>query len=192
MTQKNRHLGIIAQLHRAISSQLRHLSTTGKKLVKHQYVLHMSWQYGELRPTSDWDRSGSLGHPYKFQPVLRLGSVGNVMLYHLWFRVKWNPVDNVRAVMTVRRIRRKIIRTVLCCIVYVHSDIHTHNGQFLRFRFNFSFTAALCNRAGHIYFHPVVCFSFFFFFPRLISPNLSGRRLHVCHTSTHGVALVRI
>jgi len=29
--------------------------------------------------------------------------------------------------------------------------------------------------------------SFFF-----SSPNLSGRRLDVCHTSTHGVALVRI
>jgi len=28
------------------------------------------------------------------------------------------------------------------------------------------FMAALCNRAGHIYFHPVVCS--FFFFPRLI------------------------
>jgi len=28
--------------------------------------------------------------------------------------------------------------------------------------------AALCNRAGHIYFHPVVSSSFFFF-PRLIS-----------------------
>jgi len=49
------------------------------------------------------------------------------------------------------------------------------------------FMAALCNRAGHIYFRPVVC-SFFFF----SSPNLSRRRLDVCHTSTHGVALVRI
>jgi len=29
--------------------------------------------------------------------------------------------------------------------------------------------AALCNRAGHIYFHPVVSSSFFLFFPRLIS-----------------------
>jgi len=36
-----------------------------------------------------------------------------------------------------------------------------------------------------LYFHPVV--SFFF-----SSPNLSSRRLDVCHTSTHGVALVRI
>ena len=46
-----------------------------KKLVKQQYVLHMSPQYGELRPTSDWDRSGSLKHPCKFQWVSRLGSV---------------------------------------------------------------------------------------------------------------------
>jgi len=50
----------------------------------------------------------------------------------------------------------------------------------------------ICNRAawaGHIYFHPVVS-SFFlssFFFSL---PNLSGRRLDVYHTSTHGMALV--
>ena len=34
-----------------------------KKLVKQQYVLQMSPQYGELRPTSGWDRFVSLGHP---------------------------------------------------------------------------------------------------------------------------------
>jgi len=49
---KNRHLGTIAQLCRAISLQLRHVSTIGKKLVKQQYVLQMSSQYGELRPTN--------------------------------------------------------------------------------------------------------------------------------------------
>jgi len=38
----------ITQLCRAISSQLRHLSTIRKKLVKQQYLLHMSPQYGEL------------------------------------------------------------------------------------------------------------------------------------------------
>ena len=37
---KNRHLGTIAQLCRAISSQLRHVSTIGKKLVKQQYLLY--------------------------------------------------------------------------------------------------------------------------------------------------------
>jgi len=39
---KNRHLGTIAQLCRAISSQRRHVSTIGKKLVKQQYLLYMS------------------------------------------------------------------------------------------------------------------------------------------------------
>jgi len=46
-----------------------------KKPAKQQYVLHMPAQYGELRPTSGWDRFGSLGHPYEFQRVSRLGSV---------------------------------------------------------------------------------------------------------------------
>jgi len=72
---KNRHLGTITQLCRAISSQLRHVSTIRKKLVEQQYLLHMFPQYGELRPTSGWDRSGSLAHPCKFQRVSRLGSV---------------------------------------------------------------------------------------------------------------------
>ena len=63
---KNCHLGTIAQLCRAISSQLRHVSTIGKKLVKQQYLLYMSAQYGELRPTSGWDRFVSLGTPGNF------------------------------------------------------------------------------------------------------------------------------
>jgi len=39
--KKIRHLGTIAQLCRALSSQLRHVSTIGKKLVKQQYLLHI-------------------------------------------------------------------------------------------------------------------------------------------------------
>jgi len=50
----------------AISSQLRHVSTIGKKLVKQQYLPHRSLQYGELRPTSGWDRFVSLGNPANF------------------------------------------------------------------------------------------------------------------------------
>jgi len=72
---KNRRLHTIAQLCRAISLQLRHVSTIGKKLVKQQYLPHMSLHYGELRPTSGWDRFVSLGHPSKFQRVSLLGSV---------------------------------------------------------------------------------------------------------------------
>ena len=50
-----------------MSSQLRHASTIGKKLVKQQHLPHMSSQYGEVRPTSSWDPLASLGHPSKFQ-----------------------------------------------------------------------------------------------------------------------------
>ena len=72
---KNSHLCTIAQLCRAISLQLWHVSTIGKKLVKQQYLLYMSPQYGELLPTSGWDHFVSFGHPCKFQRVSRLGSV---------------------------------------------------------------------------------------------------------------------
>jgi len=47
---KNRHLGTIPQLCRAISSQLEHVSTIGKKLAKQQYLVYMSAQHGELGP----------------------------------------------------------------------------------------------------------------------------------------------
>jgi len=69
---KNRHVGTIAQLCRAISSQLRHVLTIGKKLVNQQYLLHMTLQYGVLRPICGWDRFVSLGRPSKFQRVSRL------------------------------------------------------------------------------------------------------------------------
>jgi len=53
---KNRHLGTIALLGRAISSQLRHISTIGKKLVKEQYVLtctHNMANFGPLAAKID-------------------------------------------------------------------------------------------------------------------------------------------
>ena len=46
--------------------------------------------------------------------------------------------------------------------------------------------AALRSRCGHY------IFALWFLLSFLSSPNLSGRRLDVYHTSTHGVALVRI
>jgi len=51
------------------------------------------------------------------------------------------------------------------------------------------FMVALCNGADHYIFALEFLSIFFFFFS---SPNFSGRRLDVYHTSTHGVALVRI
>ena len=46
-----------------------------KKPVKHRYLPHMSSYYGELWPPNGWDLLASLGHPCKFQRLLRLGSV---------------------------------------------------------------------------------------------------------------------
>jgi len=51
------------------------------------------------------------------------------------------------------------------------------------------FMVTLCNRADHYIFALWFLSSIFFFFS---SPNLSGRRLDVYHTSAHGVALVWI
>jgi len=53
---------------------------------------------------------------------------------------------------------------------------------------NSIFMVALCNRADR-YILPCGFYLLSSFFS---SPNLSGRRLDVYHTSTHGVALVRI
>ena len=49
--------------------------------------------------------------------------------------------------------------------------------------------AALCNRAGHYVF---ILWFLLLSISLFSSPNLSRRSLDVCHTSTHGVALVRI
>jgi len=78
---KNLHLGTIAQRCWAISLQLRHASTIGKKLVKQQCLPHMSSQYGELRPSSGWDLLASLRHPCKFQQgCLKLANRSQLLL----------------------------------------------------------------------------------------------------------------
>ena len=55
--------------------------------------------------------------------------------------------------------------------------------------YNMSFYGCLMELGRPLYFCPVVSSSSIFLFS---SPDLSRRRLDVCHTSTHGVALVRI
>ena len=62
----NRHLRTIPQLCRAMSSQLRHVSTIGEKLVKQHYLLHMSPQYGEFDPLAAEIVSGVWGTPATF------------------------------------------------------------------------------------------------------------------------------
>jgi len=72
---KNRHLGTIAQLCRAISSQPRHISTIGKKLLSSSMscrCLHNMVNIGPLAAEIDWRVWGT---PVIFQRVSRLGSV---------------------------------------------------------------------------------------------------------------------
>jgi len=74
--QKNPHLGTIAQLCRAISSQLRHISTIRKKIVKQQYLLHSTCHHNMVNfgPLAAEIVSLVWGTPCKFQWVSRLGS----------------------------------------------------------------------------------------------------------------------
>ena len=72
---KRCHLGTIAQLRWAISSQLRHISSIRKRLVKQQCPPRTSSQYDKLRRTSGGDLLASFGHPSKFQRVSHLGSI---------------------------------------------------------------------------------------------------------------------
>jgi len=50
------------------STKSRYLGTVAQFVglyLKYQYLLHMSPQYGEIWPTSSWDRSASLGYPWR-------------------------------------------------------------------------------------------------------------------------------
>ena len=67
------HLRTITQFCWAVSSQLSHISTIGKKLLKQQYLLHMPSQYGELPPTNGLDWLTGLVHPSKFERGSCLG-----------------------------------------------------------------------------------------------------------------------
>jgi len=75
--------------------------------------------------------------------------------------------------------------------------LHNHSFHYDLRKYFFSaciVMAALCNR-GAIIFLPCSFFPSFYLLLLLSffsSPNLSGRRLDVYHTLTHGVALVRI
>ena len=72
---KIHHLGTIAQLCRTISSQLRHISTIGKKLVKQQYLPHMSYNMVNFGPLAAVIVSLVWGTRSKFQRVSCLGII---------------------------------------------------------------------------------------------------------------------
>jgi len=84
----------------------------------------------------------------------------------------------------------QVAKTSCCAIAY--SIVDNLSTGFCHFA-AILFMVALYNRADHYIFALWFLSSFLFFFLSFFSsPNLSGRRLDVYHTSTHGVALVRI
>jgi len=166
--KKSQKIAIWAPSHKFVELYLRNYGTyrQSEKIVKQQYLLHMFAQYGELRPTSGWDRFVSLGTPANFNG----------------FRVLAALLHGTLVVDVSQTLRRWTEGAT-----YIRQGGHDV-GKWL----TFLVMAALWNRAGHyifmLWFLSIYLSSSIFF----SSPNLSGRRLDVYHTSTHGVALVRI
>jgi len=97
------------------------------------------------------------------------------------------PVDNVWAMRIARRTRAKIVRTVLCCVVYNScAQWYSHTcEQFLKLNVSL-WSPCVIGQTIYIFILSFILLSFFF-----SSPNLSCRRVDVCHTSTHRVALIK-
>ena len=132
-TQRSRQKSLSGHHRTTLSGYIfatkRHVSTIGKKLVKQQCAVHMSPQYGELRPTSGWDRLTSLGYPCKFQLLSHLGSVTALLLV-------------VGVSQTLRRWTEGA--------TYIRQGDH-HVGHWP----TFLVMVALCNGADHYYGRPM-------------------------------------
>ena len=90
-----------------------------------------------------------------------------------------NLLVNVMILSCIARSSSVACRLTVLCALGLHSSNNIVDNTIIM--------AAVCNR-GAIIFLPCGYYLSIFF----SSPNLSGRRLDVYHTSTHGVALVRI
>ena len=146
----NRHLGTIAQLCRAISSQIRHVSTIGKKNLLSSYISSTRPHYMvNFGPLATEIVSLVWGYPANFNGFGVLAA-----LLH--------GISIVGVSQTLRR--------------WTEGATYIRQGG---------------HHVGHWRTFLVLSSSIFFFF-FYSSPNLSGHRLDVYHTSTHGVALVRI
>jgi len=133
-------LGTIAHL----SLQLRHTSTIGKKLVKQQYLFHMSYYYGEFRTTNGWDRFPVLGTPANFSRfwVLAASLHGALVVGVSQTLRRWT--DGATYIM--------------------------QGGHYFGHWPTFLVMVALCNRAGHYIFALWFLSSIYpLLFPRIIS-----------------------
>jgi len=89
---KNRHLGTIAQLHRHISLQLRHVSRIRKKLLNSNTSSTCPYNMANFGPVTAEIGSGVCGTPVNFNGVRVLASLlqqrrspeANQTLHHVW------------------------------------------------------------------------------------------------------------
>ena len=115
--------------------------------------------------------------PHVAKQILRMSS----LKVDSWQAANWNFIDK-----TVCQFH---YRTVLWSPCVIGQTMYIF---ILWFVLSFFFMVALWNRADHYIFALWLLLSFFLSFFFFSLPNLSRRRLDICHTSTHGVALVRI
>ena len=117
---------------------------SANKLVKQQYLLQMSSQYGERRPTNDWDRFISLGHSRKFQQVSHLGSV---TARHSWC-----------CLLQIMRFTSRVISHL--CVMLYNNDVDVilitqHAGvEFLRYRFLYTVVQAVVKAMANVIIRP--------------------------------------
>jgi len=123
--RENHHLGTIAQLCRAISLQLRHVSTIGKKIVKQQYLLHMPHNMANFSPLT-----AEIGWPVRGTPANFHGFRVLTALLH------GTPVVGVS----------QTFRHWTEGATYIRQDDH-HVGHWPTFlvRFRFAFCVFLCH-----------------------------------------------
>jgi len=161
------HLGTITQICPAISSQLRHISTIGKKLLNSNVspaCPHNMMNFGPLSAEIYWRVWG------KFQRVSRLDSL----------TARHSSCERQPKFATLNtgchlHSEGRPSRWALAHIV-VKSGIPIN-----------LFMAAHATGQAIIFLPWFLLSSSFFFFS---SPNLSRHRLDICHISTHGVAIV--
>ena len=100
-----------------------------KKVVKWQYLLHISLQYGELRPTNVWDLLASLGFvtaptsPNESQPnfARRLAvSCTGILYMHFWRLLPPNRIWQLQNSLCVQLLRSPKLAALLQCTALEH------------------------------------------------------------------------
>jgi len=148
-----------------------------KKLVKQQYLPHMSSQHGELRPSNSWHLLASLGHSSKFQRVSRLGALLHGTLVGGVSQTSWRWTDGATYIRQGGHHVGHRSTFLVTCVLRLICFWCTYDVKgsctviLLTVIWLPCFLWPPCITDAALYFCPVVSIFLlsFFFFPRLIS-----------------------